>query len=607
MTSTSATSYDGPNARSRRQRAGWDASVAENESDHSLPGTVWGQALSLTNTLDRPSGTQLYYAGSSSTTPTDGAEEHSDSPRSIGSSAHAVAPEVAENRKRLQARSGRSDGLAPGRMALQERVLRSKQELHKSEADAQRYSQRLAFLEGDARGKVQWMIQWERLMATKGMDADAANAGPDLSWPTWTKFIDRSFTESQKTLRGLGRNLDLERRLALQSTLEEKARRLTETLQEAEARMSWDEDKCARLARMINQRKSGACDQRRGRRQALETLQLEIAAHEKERSRLQSEQMVHVEECHQIEGELAELCGELSMMPAQQHKRRLERAREQIDQLRAQMQAWCADSSACEMSALQQHQEDVSDHQMMIASLQAEHHAATREAEVLHSFLSESESSEASDWLSKECAQTRVHEMARAARNDAVIVRERMEEARKEQDCRRAAAALRIQRTFRGSHVWKDVRARRCLARQVYQREQLRKEEEERKRLHIAAVLRIQRQYRGMVGRRDALARRRVVMPVRLCDRKKKMRLAAILIQRVQRGRVVWRAMVAQKRAQQDQQQRKQQWQLQLQLLLQQQQMWLQRMPVAAVQIQRVQRGRVARDRARALRQQQQD
>eukprot|EP00927_Polykrikos_kofoidii_P044755 TRINITY_DN38637_c0_g1_i1.p1 TRINITY_DN38637_c0_g1~~TRINITY_DN38637_c0_g1_i1.p1 ORF type:complete len:656 (+),score=90.10 TRINITY_DN38637_c0_g1_i1:100-2067(+) len=329
---------------------------------------------------------------------------------------------------------------ATERARLRTQTIDLKSDLNESQADARRFRQRMVHLEGDLHGKVQWMLQWERQVATR--EVPAAEAGPaGVSWTAWRMFVDRGMIESQKTLRLLPRSADLELHRATYEELQCEADTVAASLRDAEEQLCGMLDDNVRLAGLLRRRELKAQERSRGR-SVSDVLRHELAAQEREYKQVRAEQEQHARKRALVTTELEEARCQLSTMPAQQMKRRIQRATAQKDEIVEEARFWAEAASLRyeEGVALQREESEHLRSQIAIAGGTLQF--AEGRAEEAHKELCEAESLVRGVEMAEERRRRRIIDLARVAHVDADVLRRR--------ERQRRLASIVVQRVWRG-------------------------------------------------------------------------------------------------------------------------------------------------------------
>jgi len=471
--------------------------TARSESADDTNERIWRRPLSLSQLPDPPT---LHSAPVSPQTSSPGGSQtpHPLSPCSTRSTLHTAQLSNGHVRRnqssfenivpptRVEPPSWQRDPIFAGPAGvdlLREQIMCLKAELNETSAEARRYKQRFVHLEGDIQGKVQWMLQWERQIVAKAVsDTRTGDVGPSgLGWPAWKAFADRSATESQKTQRLLTRSANLEVHQKTHDELQEEVREVATALSEAETQLRDEEIYNARLAGVIRRRREGARDKLR-KRDSVDALRREFSLCGRERARLMSDEAAQ-ERCMRIlRGEFEEAVRRLNEAPAQQHKKRIQRACARKGEMDAQMRNFGEEASVRDTLAAQEQSQELGELRSSLAMMDTSMQTAAEEACALSQTLVAVESSVALDQQEEAMARQRAVDLARSARSDAIQVRKH--------EKRRADAAVHIQSRHRGCQVRREMaRLNRDAA--VLQR---------RLQIETAAAIDVQRHLRGRAG-----------------------------------------------------------------------------------------------------------
>lgn len=360
--------------------------------------------------------------------------------------------------------------LRPGKLGgaarLQENARHMKIELNESREEARRYRQRLVHLEGDAHGKAQWAVQWERQVCAAlpppapGMDAnlDLPGLGPaGVGWSAWKGFIDRAMVESMKTQRLLPRAPQVEWHRATRDQLEEEASAMATELRTAEQALLDAGTENARLMAQI--RRCETRERELGRkRTAVDVLQQELASKDRERKSVLDGEDTQRRYYLALHAELGEAQRALDDTPQEQMLMRVERAVEQRDYFDYQMSNLDAEAEEAERLSWEAHDEDVEQLTSDVGTLEAYLRALQEESMVEEEAWQHEEAAMERGREAAEATRQRTRAMAAEAHREAVEKRDReVFHDEFEHDLEQFMAVLRIQALFRGS------RARRSL------------------------------------------------------------------------------------------------------------------------------------------------
>lgn len=362
--------------------------------------------------------------------------------------------------------------LRPGKCGaakLQENLHELKVELNESREEARRYRQRLVHLEGDAHGKSQWALQWERQVAAAlpppapGMEAelDLPGLGPaGLGWSAWKVFIDRALVESLKTQRLLPRAPQVEWHRATRDHLEDEARAVATELREAEQSLLDAGTENARMLAQIRRCETREREHDR-KRTSVETLQQELASRDRDRK-----SVLACEEAQQryylaLHAELGEAQRLLDDTPQEQMLRRVQRAVEQREYFDHEMHNLDNEAEEAARLSWEVHEDEMSQMSMDVRTIEATLQALQAESVVEEEAYQHEEAAMAEDERLAQERQQHTVEMAREARREAARLKHKQAvHDELDRDLEEWLSALRIQCLFRGHRVRKASRMR---------------------------------------------------------------------------------------------------------------------------------------------------
>eukprot|EP00928_Gymnodinium_smaydae_P027203 TRINITY_DN21106_c0_g3_i3.p1 TRINITY_DN21106_c0_g3~~TRINITY_DN21106_c0_g3_i3.p1 ORF type:complete len:607 (-),score=129.53 TRINITY_DN21106_c0_g3_i3:408-2228(-) len=238
------------------------------------------------------------------------------------------------------------NGAATELLRRRTKALELKAELSESEAEERRVRQRLLNLEGDVQSKVQWMLQWERRIASACTDGDRSEdaVGPaGLGWSAWRGFAERAAAESHKTQRLLPRTNDLQLQQASHDYVLKAADETTRLQYDAEEELRAALAENTRLAAAVRRARRETSDAVSGggseRRCVVEMLRQELQAIESDTLAVRAEEVQQCRDAALLSSELVEARRQLDAMPVHQMKRRIRQVGEEHQELEDQAQS----------------------------------------------------------------------------------------------------------------------------------------------------------------------------------------------------------------------------------------------------------------------------